>query len=250
MFLIQTYFQHHDSLLFTHLTCTDGQRLGHIIRFSRCREIIRNFPSEISMDFAIRLENAEKDFVDALLRQERWAQKQLYEQYFGKLMGICMRYTGSRDEALDLLHEGFMKAFQNIGKYKPGTSIFAWLRTLMVNVCIDYYRKNQRRRTSDLDAASAKFVDDPDILSSLTAEEILLKVQDLPPVYRTVFNMYVIEGYSHKEIGEMLNITESTSRSNLVKARQKLIDSLSQLGHNQSSGVSNSNVHTSLSDQP
>jgi RNA polymerase sigma-70 factor (ECF subfamily) len=120
----------------------------------------------------------------------------------------------------------------------------------MVNVCIDYYRKNQRRRTSDLDEASSRFVDDPDILSSLTAEEILLKVQELPPVYRTVFNLYVIEGYSHKEIGEMLNITESTSRSNLVKARQKLIDSLSQIGHNQSSGVSNSNMHSSLTDQP
>lgn len=232
------------------MACTLRQRIGYKIRYKGGWEIFRNFPSEISMDFALNLENAEKDFVNALLRQERWAQKQLYEQYFGKLMGICMRYTGSKDEALDLLHEGFMKAFQNIGKYKPGTSIFAWLRTLMVNVCIDYYRKNQRRRTSDLDEASSRFVDGPDILSSLTAEEILLKVQELPPVYRTVFNLYVIEGYSHKEIGEMLNITESTSRSNLVKARQKLIDSLSQIGHNQSSGVSNSNMHSSLTDQP
>lgn len=205
---------------------------------------------KLSMDFAITLENAEKDFVAALVRQERWAQKQLYEQYFGKLMGICMRYAGSRDEALDLLHEGFMKAFQHIGKYKPGTSIFSWLRTLMVNVCIDYYRKNQRRRTSDLDTVVSKVVDGPDVLSSLTEEEILSKVQELPPVYRTVFNLYVIEGYSHKEIGEMLDITESTSRSNLVKARQKLIESLSGIGYQHTMTFSNKNEQSSLTDQP
>ena len=205
---------------------------------------------KLSMDFAITLENTEKDFVAALVRQERWAQKQLYEQYFGKLMGICMRYAGSRDGALDLLHEGFMKAFQHIGKYKPGTSIFSWLRTLMVNVCIDYYRKNQRRRTSDLDTVVSKVVDGPDVLSSLTEEEILSKVQELPPVYRTVFNLYVIEGYSHKEIGEMLDITESTSRSNLVKARQKLIDSLSGIGYQHTMTFSNKNEQSSLTDQP
>lgn len=202
------------------------------------------------MDFAITLENAEKDFVAALVRQERWAQKQLYEQHFGKLMAICMRYAGSRDEALDLLHEGFMKAFQHIGKYRPGTSIFSWLRTLMVNVCIDHYRKNQRRRTSDLDTVVSHHVEGPDVLSSMTEEEILSRVQDLPPVYRTVFNMYVIEGYSHKEIGEMLNITESTSRSNLVKARHKLIDSLSGIVHGQSSTISVKNEPSSTTDQP
>jgi RNA polymerase sigma-70 factor (ECF subfamily) len=202
------------------------------------------------MDFAINLENAEKDFVAALVRQERWAQKQLYEQYFGRLMGVCMRYAGSRDEALDLLHEGFMKAFQNIGKYKPGTSIFAWLRTLMVNVCIDHYRKTQRKRTSDLDTAISLSVDGPDILSRLSEEEILVKVQELPPAYRTVFNLYVIEGYSHKEIGDMLNITESTSRSNLVKARQKLIESLTGIGYNKASFSSKNNEHFSISDQP
>lgn len=201
------------------------------------------------MDFAINLENTEKEFVDALIRQERWAQKQLYEQHFGKLMGVCMRYAGSRDEALDLLHEGFMKAFQHIGKYNPGTSIFSWLRTLMVNICIDHYRKNLRRRTADLEIVGNMALDGPDILSSLTEEEILAKVQQLPPVYRTVFNLYVIEGYSHKDIGEMLQITESTSRSNLVKARHKLIEMLSSIGHHQHNAFSNYNEQSSLSDR-
>ena len=102
------------------------------------------------MDFALNLERTEHDLVAALLRQERWAQQQLYEEYYGKMMGICLRYAGSRDEALDLLHEGFIKIFQNAGRYKPGTSLPAWIRTIMVNTCIDYYRRNVRRRTEDI----------------------------------------------------------------------------------------------------
>ena len=174
------------------------------------------------MDFALSLERAEHNLVAALTRQERWAQQQLYEQYYGKMMGICLRYAGSRDEALDLLHEGFIKVFQNIGRYRAGTSLPAWIRTIIVNTCIDYYRKTIRRRTEDLNDAHFLSDDTPDVLSSLTEQEILSAVQDLSPAYRAVFNLYVVEGYSHKEIGDALQITESTSRSNLVKARLKL----------------------------
>lgn len=174
------------------------------------------------MDLALHLERAEQDFVAALVRQERWAQQQLYEEHYGRMMGICLRYAGSRDEALDLLHEGFIKAFQHIGRYKPGTSLVAWIRTIIVNTCIDYYRKNVRRRTEDLQEAWHYSNDDPDVLSNLTEQEILAAVQELSPAYRAVFNLYVVEGYSHKEIGDALQITESTSRSNLVKARIKL----------------------------
>ncbi|MCB0523337.1 MAG: RNA polymerase sigma factor [Saprospiraceae bacterium] len=180
------------------------------------------------MDFALNLERTEIDFVAALSRKERWAQQLLYEQHYGKMMGVCLRYAGSKDEALDLLHEGFIKAFQNIDRYKPGTSITAWIRTIMVNTCIDYYRRNIRRRTEDLDQVYSASSDDPDVLSNLTEQEILAAVQELSPAYRAVFNLYVIEGYSHKEIGESLNITESTSRSNLVKARLKLQEYFSQ----------------------
>ena len=168
------------------------------------------------------MERAEYDLVAALSRQERWAQQQLYEQYYGKMMGLCLRYAGSRDEALDLLHEGFIKVFQNIHRYKPGTSLPAWIRTIIVNTCIDYYRKAIRRRTEDINEAVYISNDEPDVLSNLTEKEILEAVQQLSPAYRAVFNLYVVEGYSHKEIGDALQITESTSRSNLVKARTKL----------------------------
>ncbi len=174
------------------------------------------------MDFAINLERAEHDFISALSRQERWAQQQLYEQHYSRMMGVCLRYAGSRDEALDLLHEGFIKVFQNIARYKPGTSLPAWIRTIVVNTCIDYYRKTIRRRTEDLTEARYVSNDVPDVLSNLTEREILDAVQDLSPAYRAVFNLYVVEGYSHKEIADALQITESTSRSNLVKARIKL----------------------------
>ncbi len=174
------------------------------------------------MDFALSLDRAEHNLVAALTRQERWAQQQLYEQYYGKMMGICLRYAGSRDEALDLLHEGFIKVFQNIGRYRPGTSLPAWIRTIIVNTCIDYYRKTIRRRTEDISDAHYLSDDAPDVLSNLTEQEILAAVQQLSPAYRAVFNLYVVEGYSHKEIGDALQITESTSRSNLVKARLKL----------------------------
>jgi RNA polymerase sigma factor (sigma-70 family) len=174
------------------------------------------------MDFVINLDRTEQQFITALVRQERWAQQQLYEQYYGKMMGVCLRYAGSRDEALDLLHEGFIKIFQNISRYKVGTALAAWIRTIMVNTCIDHYRKNIRRRTDDIDQAYSLSSDDPDVLSNLTEREILDAVQELSPAYRAVFNLYVVEGYSHKEIGDALDITESTSRSNLVKARLKL----------------------------
>lgn len=180
------------------------------------------------MDFALTLEHVEYDFIAALVKQERSAQQRLYEQNYGSLMGVCLRYAASRDEALDLLHEGFIKIFQNIHRYKPGTSLPAWMRTVMVNTCIDYYRRSIRRRTEDIDEVYQLGDDDPDALSHLTEQEILAAVQTLSPAYRAVFNMYVIDGLSHKEIGDALHITESTSRSNLVKARIKLQDYFNQ----------------------
>jgi RNA polymerase sigma factor (sigma-70 family) len=175
------------------------------------------------MELVLTLEhNAEKNFIAALTRQERWAQQQLYQEYYGKMMGVCLRYASSRDEALDLLHEGFIKVFQNIGKYRTGSSLPAWIRTIMVNTCIDFYRRTLRRRTQELDDVLYVTDDNPDILSHLTEREILAAVQELSPAYRAVFNLYVVEGYSHKEIADALQITESTCRSNLVKARLKL----------------------------
>ncbi|MFZ4632863.1 MAG: RNA polymerase sigma factor [Saprospiraceae bacterium] len=176
------------------------------------------------MNITLNLDYSEDFLVDSLMKQDRRAQQYLYEQHYGRMMGICLRYAGTKDEALDLLHEGFIKIFQHIGRYKPGTSLGSWMRTIMVNTCIDYYRRALRRRTDDIDDAYTLSSDDPDALSHLTEQEILEAVQMLSPAYRAVFNLFVVEGYSHKEIADALQITESTSRSNLVKARIKLKD--------------------------
>ncbi len=174
------------------------------------------------MEIAINLKNQEKDLIEACIQKERWAQKSLYENYYGTLMGVCLRYSNNREDALDILHDGFIKIFKHISKYQPGTSLVAWMRRIMVNTAIDFYRKAVRRRTEDLDKVYDMQINDADAISMLSQKEVLEAVRSLTPSYRTVFNLYVIEGFSHREIAEKLDITESTSRSNLVKARMKL----------------------------
>lgn len=182
------------------------------------------------MDYSLRLHQDEKAFVAALLRGDRAAQRVLYEEHYGALMSICQRYAGGEDEAMDLLHESFIKIFQKIGRYETGTALLAWMRRITVNTAIDHYRRNARRRTEDIDQAYHLSSDAPDVFARFGAREILNAVQQLPPTYRTIFNLYVVEGYSHREIGEQLGINESTSRSNLVKARGKLQKVLTEPG--------------------
>lgn len=168
----------------------------------------------------------ERDLIRACVRKERWAQKVLYEEYYSIMLGVCLRYSNNEEDAQDILHEGFIKVFNNVRKYQTGTSLSAWIRRIMVNTAIDFYRKNIRRRTEDIEQAHTLSTHEADAISRCSEKEILQAVQKLTPAYRTVFNLYVIEGYSHKEIGDLLNISESTSRSNLVKARIKLRDLL------------------------
>ncbi|MFK7936141.1 MAG: RNA polymerase sigma factor [Saprospiraceae bacterium] len=181
------------------------------------------------MDLALRLEHQEKDLIQACVRKERWAQKELYETYYSQMMGVCLRYSNNKEDALDILHEGFIKVFKHVAKYQPGTSLSAWIRRIMVNSAIDFYRKSIRRRTEDIEKAFDISSNDADAISQCSEKEILVAVQQLSPAYRAVFNLYIIEGYSHREIAGQLNITESTSRSNLVKARTKLKAILIQL---------------------
>lgn len=183
---------------------------------------------KINTTGSISLNRSEQDLIEACVRRERWAQKEIYEAFYGPMMGLCIRYSNNKEDALDILHEGYIKVFRNIGRYKPGTSLYSWIRSIMVNTAIDYYRKAVRRRTEDLETVYDLSISDPDIISKLATEDLLEAVQQLTPSYRTVFNMYVVEGYSHKEIGDELGISESTSRSNLVKARKKLQEYLTK----------------------
>lgn len=164
----------------------------------------------------------EAKLIAGCLAEERWAQKQLYEQHYGKMMGICLRYSNNSEDAKDILNEGFIKVFRYLQRYKVGTSLEGWIRRIMINTSIDFYRKAIRHRTEDIEYASNTMATGEDAISKYSAKEILSVIQTLPPSYRAVFNLYAIEGYSHREVANQLGISESTSRSNLVKARAKL----------------------------
>lgn len=174
------------------------------------------------MEITLAIKENEQDFIKACIKEEEWAQKKLYEQFYSSMYPVTLRYAVDEEEALDILHEGFIKVFRHISKYTVGTSLNAWIRRIMVNTSIDYYRKKSRRRTENIDDARSISNTDPDVVSQMSAQEIISALQQLSPAYRAVFNLYVIEGYSHKEVAAQLDITESTSRSNLVKARTKL----------------------------
>lgn len=178
------------------------------------------------MALTFTLQAQEVEFIQACVAREQWAQKELYEAYYSTMKPLCRRYANNDDDALDILHEGFIKVFRHISKYQAGTSLTSWIKRIMINTSIDYYRKVTRRRTEDIDTVYDMSSKDPDAISLLTAKEIIEALQQLTPAYRSVFNLYVIEGYPHKDVADILGITESTSRSNLVKARTKLKDIL------------------------
>ncbi|HEX5624670.1 MAG TPA: RNA polymerase sigma factor [Saprospiraceae bacterium] len=174
------------------------------------------------MDLAIPLHPSEEELILACRDRKSWAQQKIYEDHYRTMMAVCLRYSSNPEDAFDILHEGFLKVFLNIQSYVPGSMLQAWIRRIMVNTAIDFYRKESRRTTSDLDEARTLVYSDSGPIEKISAEEIMKVVQQLPTIYRSVFNLFVMEGYSHREISEMLGITESTSRSNLVKARTKL----------------------------
>lgn len=164
----------------------------------------------------------EEKVVKGCLENDRQSQKLLYEHFYGVMLAVCMRYATDREEARDILHEGFIKIFKNLGKYKQGTNLNAWIRRIMVNTSIDHYRRQAKKPPIvEINHAIHK-ADVHDVVAQMGAEEILALVQELSPAYRTVFSLYVIEGYSHKEVGKALGISEGTSKSNLAKARAKL----------------------------
>ena len=150
------------------------------------------------MDLTLQWELNERSLIEACIARERWAQQRLYKEYYPKMMGVCMRYANNDDDALDILHEAFIKIFKHISSYQPGTSLTAWIRRIMVNTAIDYYRKTVRRRTEDIETAYNLSSSDADAISQCSEKDILAAVKKLTPAYRAVFNMYVIEGFSRR----------------------------------------------------
>jgi RNA polymerase sigma-70 factor (ECF subfamily) len=165
--------------------------------------------------------------IDGCIEQDRHSQELLYKKLYGFAMNICLRYVENRYEASEVLNEGFFKAFTNIEKYDKSWSFKTWLSKIMHNASIDYYRTNIKwSQLVGLEKSDTK-MNDATVEHKLDYEDLLSMIQNLPPAYRIVFNLYVIDGYSHEEIAEMTGISVSTSRSNLYKARVKLQQMLS-----------------------
>lgn len=150
------------------------------------------------------------------------SQKALYQEYYGYGMSISLRYASNRDEASEILNDAFMKIFTNLKKFDLQKPFKPWLRKILVNTAINHYHKKQREIQVE-EMKNAKNESDAEkILSGISYQEVIALLQKLPPAYRTVFNLYVIEGYSHEEISGMLNIATGTSKSNLFKAKEQL----------------------------
>jgi len=160
--------------------------------------------------------------IGGCIRKDRGSQKMLYKAFYGFSMGICLRYANNREEAAEVMNQGFFKVFTRIDTYDTTRPFKAWLGKIMTNVSIDYYRANLKMAYAE-DLDKAENITDGELPDrKLNYEDLLAMVQKLPNAYRTVFNLYAIEGYTHEEIGEMLDISSGTSKSNLHKARQKL----------------------------
>jgi RNA polymerase sigma-70 factor (ECF subfamily) len=151
------------------------------------------------------------------------AYRAFYQRYASRMMAVCMRYASGREEAADILQEGFIKVFQELPRFRREGSLEGWVRRIMVNTALENYRKNSKIfPLSTIDDTTPETVSSDDILSQMAAEELLQLVQELPPRYRMVFNLYAFEGLKHREIAEALGITEGTSKSNLADARNIL----------------------------
>lgn len=180
----------------------------------------------------MKIEDPEKlkAIVEGCVRDERKCQKMIFEMYYGKMMSTCLRYITDRDEAQDVLQDGFIKVFNSISKFDFNGSFEGWVRRIIVNTAIDHIRKKKKNifQVTDHEFIMNNYTEEADekenesIYANLKKDEIVDAIKQLSPAYRTVFSMYVIDGYSHQQIADLLNINIGTSKSNLAKARMNL----------------------------
>lgn len=169
-----------------------------------------------------------REIIDACLKNDRAAQKQLYNFFARKMYGVCLRYAGNAEEAQDILQEGFIKVFSHLSTYTGSGSFEGWVRRIMVNTALEKYREkvllysitDMEEQISDMEDERVSF--------PCSEADLLALIQELPPRYRMVFNLYAIEGYTHKEIAQIMGINEGTSKSNLARARIVLQDKLKE----------------------
>ena len=178
---------------------------------------------------AMNTDNNLSQMWEGCLQNDRKHQEALYRALAPKMLAVCMRYANDRDEAQDILQEGFIKMFNNVHKYRGDGNLEGWIRRIMVHTAISRYRKLKPMVLVEDMAEEGALSSATHNANNLEVNDLMKLVQQLPQAYRSVFNMYAVEGYSHQEIGNKLGITELLSRTTLYRARNILKEKLSQL---------------------
>ncbi|NLR59838.1 sigma-70 family RNA polymerase sigma factor [Chitinophaga polysaccharea] len=177
------------------------------------------------------------DLIAGCCKKERSSQEALYRNFFGYGLSICLRYAQNREEAVEILNDGFLKIFNHIQSFDTSRSFKTWLGKIMVNTSIDFLRSKKRLIFMDDISQVAEPTTDETSVDKLSYDELLRHVQALPPAYKTVFNLYVMEGFQHQEIAAMLGISEGTSKSNLFKAKKILKERITKSSMNIADGI-------------
>ncbi|HOS57810.1 MAG TPA: RNA polymerase sigma factor [Bacteroidales bacterium] len=174
-----------------------------------------------------------QELIEQCISKKRKAQYKFYKRFYSSLFAVCVRFAKNNEEAEDMLNEGFLKIFDNLDKYQATGSFEAWLKRVVVNTAIDYQRKYKTTEHNvveyDLLPDTQMPVEDNNALSKMSSDELLQLIQELPPISKQVFNLYVFEDYSHAEIAALLNIKEGTSHWHLNFARTKLKEKINSL---------------------
>lgn len=170
---------------------------------------------------------SENDLIQGCIEEDPQMQRMLYDRFSSKMYGVCLRYAGNTEDANDILQEGFIKVYKNIGKFRREGSFEGWIRRIFVNTAIEQFRK--KVKLYNVSEVQENTIEDKelDALDVLAAKDIVNIVNELSPGYKAVFNMHVVEGYSHKEIADLLGINEGTSKSQLARAKgvlKKLVE--------------------------
>lgn len=169
------------------------------------------------------MELSEEELIKGCLAGIQAFQQMLYRRYAAKMLTVCMRYAANREEAEDVLQEGFIIVFEKMHQFRMQGSFEGWVRKIMINKSLEHLKKaNKIYPVLDIDNIADKFISEEDVLNLIDTKELLKMIQELPPVYKMVFNLFVFEGMGHKEIADMLGIVEGTSKSNLSDARSLL----------------------------
>lgn len=173
--------------------------------------------------------NPDRELVLRCIDGDRKSQEILYRKFASKMYGVCLGYSRKPEEAQDILQDGFIKAFASLHKYEGSGSLEGWIRKIIINTAVDYYRKNLKTLPGVDEQELNYFAIDAEVYSKLNNEEIIRLIRQLPEGARIIFNLYAVEGYNHNEIAAMLNISVGTSKSQYSRARSLLQSMLNKV---------------------